>query len=160
MLVKVFISHQQADSELAAAIALRLRYTHQIESYLDNIDPHAGKAGDALGEYLRVEMAKCTQLMAVVSARTKESWWVPWEIGIATEKDFPIATYAGDSTSLPEYLRKWPYLTNTAELDKYASVSKSAEATFRLQKSYATDSVARHTSTQEFYRNLRSSLGR
>lgn len=132
---------------------------HQIDSYLDVIDPNAGKAGDQLGDYLRAELGKCTQLMAVVSTHTKTSWWVPWEIGVATEKDYPIATYAGDNTAIPEYLKKWPYLTSDADIDAYAAASKAAEGQYRVRKSYDTELAARHSGTQEFYRTLRARLG-
>jgi MTH538 TIR-like domain (DUF1863) len=123
------------------------------------IDPEASRTGDKLGEYLRAQMGLCTQLLAVVSRNTKSSWWVPWEIGISTEKDQPIATYAGDNTPLPEYLRKWPYLRSQAELDEYARVSKATEQTFTLEKSFKTEARARQSSTQTFYRDLRARLG-
>jgi hypothetical protein len=157
--MKVFISHQRADSTLAGNVALRLRTYHQIDCYLDLIDPEASKTGDKLGEHLREQLGLCTQLLAVVSQNTKTSWWVPWEIGISTEKDQPIATYAGDNTTLPEYLRKWPYLRTHAELDEYARVSKAAEQTFAREKSFKIEARARQTSTQQFYRDLRARLG-
>lgn len=156
--MKVFISHQRADAELAASIALRLRTVHSIDSYLDVIDPNASQAGDELGEYIRTQLSLCTQLMAVVSSNTKTSWWVPWEIGIATEKYQPIATFAGDNTTLPEYLRKWPYLRNSADLDEYAVVTKTVTNTFRVRKGYIDESSARRSSTQEFYKSLRAKL--
>lgn len=158
--MKVFISHQQGDSALAGKISYHLKVNHQIECYLDLIDPNASRAGDQLGEYLRDVMGKCTQLMAVVSENTKGSWWVPWEIGIATEKDYPIATFAGDNATLPEYLRKWPYLKTQNDLDAYARASKAAMNQFNLRKSqFIAESAARHSGTQEFYRSLRTSLG-
>lgn len=157
--MKIFISHQKADTELAASISYRLRTIHQIDSYLDVIDPVAQQAGDELGEHIRAELGRCTQLLAVVSLSTKASWWVPWEIGIATEKDQPIATYAGEATPLPEYLKKWPYLRSQKDLDEYATVSKSAASTYRVRKSYLTEEVARRGSTVEFYKALRARLG-
>lgn len=156
--MKVFISHQQADSAVAGLIATRLRLMHEIDSYLDLIDTNIAKTGDQLGDYLRDQMGKCDQLMAVVSSSTKESWWVPWEIGIATEKDYPLATFAGDSTRLPEYLRKWPYLTSMNHVDEYARVSKRARDA-RLRKSYLSESQAKKVSTSEFFRDLRAALG-
>jgi hypothetical protein len=157
--MKVFISHQQQDSLLAGTIARRLKDGHGIDSYLDLIDPNSSQTGNALGEYLRVQIASCTQLLAVVSSNTKGSWWVPWEIGIATEKDYPLATYAGESTSLPEYLKKWPYLTSSHDLDAYARVSLNAARTLRLRKGITTDSAAQRTATSEFFRDLRAALG-
>jgi hypothetical protein len=160
--MKVFISHQKADSVLAGNISAYLRANHQIDSYLDLIDPNASQAVDQLGEYLRNEMGKCTQLMAVVSENTKGSWWVPWEIGVATEKDHPIATFAGDNAELPTYLKKWPYLKTNNDLDAYAKASKEAVSQFNSRRrTYATESIesAQHSSTQEFYRSIRESLG-
>src|SRR6478735_12264138 len=140
--MKIFISHQKLDGALAGQIASRLKVVHQIDVYLDLIDPAVSKTGDKLGEHLREQLGKCDQLLAVVSAKTKESWWVPWEIGISTEKDQPIATYAGDNTLLPEYLRKWPYLKNDSDLDAYAAASKQASGTYNLRKSYKSESAA------------------
>jgi len=159
--MKVFISHQKADSILAGKISAYLKVHHQIDSYLDLIDPNASQAGDQLGEYLRNEMGKCTQLMAVVSENTKGSWWVPWEIGVATEKDHPIATFAGDNTVLPEYLKKWPYLKTESNLDAYARASKLALSEYNRRKSYSFESAEsrQNSSTQEFYRSIRASLG-
>ncbi|GAA0273342.1 MULTISPECIES: toll/interleukin-1 receptor domain-containing protein [Methylorubrum] len=156
--MKVFLSHQKADSETAGIIATRLKLYHQIDVYLDVVDPNASTTGDDLGEYLRQQLSICTQLMAVVSAATKTSWWVPWEIGVATEKDYPIATFAGGYTTLPEYLRKWPYLQSMSDVDAYAEASKMAQREFKNRRTYQTDSLARRSSTKDFYRVLRSSL--
>lgn len=158
MAIKVFISHQQADSPRATLISQRLRTLHQIDSYLDVIDPVIGKSGEALAEYVRMQMTKCTQLLAVVSAATKTSWWVPWEIGMATEKDFPLATFGGD-TQLPEYLQKWPVLRNDTDLDSYAAASKAAERQFDSKRVLVEAAVAQRSATQEFYRVLRGRLG-
>lgn len=45
MAVKVFFSHQQADSGLARKIAAYFRVRHDIDSYLDLLDPVASKTG-------------------------------------------------------------------------------------------------------------------
>jgi len=158
-MVKVFISHQQADSAKAKEIADRLKYNHQIDTYLDVIDPNTRRSGEDLAEYIRNAMSTCNQLLAIVSVNTKASWWVPWEIGVATEKDQPIATFAIQNTELPEYLKKWPYLSTDHHLDEYARISKSTENTFTIKKSYLSESQARRSSTQDFYKTLRGSLG-
>lgn len=154
---KVFISHQQADSPAATRVAQRLK-AHQIDTYLDVIDPTINGTGEALATYVRTQLGRCTQLLAVVSSSTRLSWWVPWEIGIATEKDFPLATYLSDA-SLPEYLRKWPVLRNDQDLDAYAQASKSAQVLFESKRRVETASDAQRSSTQQFYRDLRTRLG-
>lgn len=157
--MKVFVSHQKADSVLASSVAGRLKAVHGIDCYLDVIDPDGSKAGENLGDYIREQLGRCTQLLAVVSTNTKTSWWVPWEIGIATEKHQPIATYAGDNAPLPEYLRKWPYLRSQSDLDAYATVSKSAAAVYQRRRAYKSEDAAFADATADFYASLRSRLG-
>ena len=156
--MKIFISHQRADSQLALSIANRLTIAHSIESYLDVIDPNVGATGDDLADHVKTQLGKCTQLLAVVSEATRASWWVPWEIGIAAEKDFPLATFAGGSATLPDYLKKWPYLRTDADLDQYAKASKSAARDLTTRLGYLKENLARERSTKEFFRVLRASL--
>lgn len=156
--MKIFISHQKADSQIALGISRRLTIVHGIESYLDVIDPNVGTSGDDLADHVRAELGRCTQLLAVVSEATRASWWVPWEIGIAAEKDFPLATFAGGHTPLPDYLKKWPYLRTDGDLDRYAEASKTAARDFTINLRHLKESVARERSTKEFFRVLRASL--
>ncbi|WP_369682551.1 toll/interleukin-1 receptor domain-containing protein [Asticcacaulis taihuensis] len=158
-MVKVFISHQNADSILAQQISNRLRSIHGIESYLDIIDPDIRLSGDDLGSYVRLQLSKCTQLLAVVSANTKSSWWVPWEIGLATEKEQPIATFAGGFTQLPEYLKKWPYLQSDYDLDKYAQASRTFDQNLAVRKRYNGTADAQRSSASDFHKSLKASLG-
>ena len=157
--MKIFISHQRADSDLAMEIAGRLRSPHGIDVYLDVYDPDATTTGDALGDHIRTQLGLCQQLLAVVSARTAASWWVPWEIGIATEKERPIATYSRESTALPVYLKKWPYLSSIAALDKYAAVVKKTSETTELRKAYLAEANVRKDIVGDHYRRLRAALG-
>jgi TIR domain len=157
--MKVFISHQKADSTIAMEIASHLRTRHAIYSYVDVIDPYIGHDGNDLANHIRTEMAKCSQLIAVVSYSTKESQWVPWEIGVASEKDFPLATYADMQTKLPEFLEKWPVLRSMAHVDAYANASKSAQRTIEAKKaSYYSETKALKFGVDEFYRSIKSGL--
>ena len=158
-MIKVFLSHQSADSLTASYIARRLRDNHQIESYLDVIDPYINRRGEDLAARIRNEMGRCTQLLAVVSESTKASQWVPWEIGVATEKDYPLATFSAGHALPPEFLRKWPYLRSDADIDLYARTSKAAEQTFIRKRSIGLESAARMNSTSEFFTSLRAGLG-
>lgn len=157
-MIKVFLSHQSADSALAVSISRRLWDVHNIDSYLDVIDPNV-RRGEDLADHIQAEMGKCTQLLAVVSEQTRSSWWVPWEIGVATEKDYPLATFSGGSSLPPEYLRKWPYLRNMNDLDHYANASKSGERILVQKRATLNEATARVVSTRNFYSTLRSSLG-
>lgn len=159
-MIKVFLSHQSADSVTATYVARRLKDYHQIESYLDVIDPYINRRGEDLAAHIRAQMSRCTQLLAVVSDATKASQWVPWEIGVATEKDYPLATYSAAFALPPEFLRKWPYLRTDADIDLYARTSKAAELTFNRKRSTTfSDAAARPTATGEFFSALRAGLG-
>lgn len=158
-MVKVFLSHHSADSLLARRIERRLREYHNIECYLDVIDPYIGGRGQDLALHIQTEMDKCTQLLAIVSDTTRHSQWVPWEIGVATEKDYPLATFSTGTGLPPEFLRKWPYLQNDNDLDAYARRSKSAERSYEEKRRTVTAGVARIRSTSEFFTGLRADLG-
>lgn len=157
--MRVFISHKKEDSETASRIAYRLRTFHQVDCYLDVFDPHAGKTGDDLGDYLRRVLQDCTELMAVVSQTTKESWWVPWEIGVAQEKERPITTFAGGHCVLPTYLKKWPYLKTVDELDIYIRVAKETRRVVDRDRYSKTAAAVQTSYPRFFHENLKYALG-
>lgn len=156
--MKVFVSHKKEDQYIASSVADRLK-RNGADVYLDVIDPDAHKAGDDLADYLRDALSKCTDLMVVVSARTKESWWVPWEIGVASEKEYPLSTFAGENCELPLYLKKWPYLRTLPDVDTYVDVSKAARKTVVDRYSYKTASEIQPMIVKQFNRSLRAALG-
>ncbi len=159
--MKIFISHQKADTIFSQQTAHRLQTNHRIECYLDVIDPYVDRPIEDLAHHIRSKMSDCTQLLAIVSSSTKASQWVPWEIGVATEKDFPLATYSADGQTPPEFLLKWPYLRSTADLDQYAIISKNLnqQLTMEMAKSWsASASTVRRNSTAQFFKNLRTAL--
>lgn len=158
MAIKVFISHKLEDAGQAKLISDRLRNIHNIDTYLDVLDSTIGKNGEELAQYVRQKLESCTQLLAVMSPLTKDSWWVPWEIGVASEKEYPLATYGGVA-NLPDFLKRWPVLRNEQHLDAHALSSKKADSNRLLLERTATDSAARKSSTLEFYRSLRSQIG-
>lgn len=157
--IKVFLSHKREDAELAGVIANRLRTHHQIAVYLDAIDPTIEMDGLDLAEHIRAEMEKCTQLLAVLSYRTRESQWVPWEIGVATEKERPLASFINPPAAIPEFLQKWPYLRSLADVDQYAQQSKNTRSTLQESLRVTTASIAQRTAFREFHRSLKSRLG-
>ena len=95
------------DAEQAASVAAHLS-ARSLGVYLDVIDAQLTKSGPDLADYIRAQLDQCTQLLAVISARTQASWWVPWEIGVATEKGRFLASFVSGTASVPEFLLKWP----------------------------------------------------
>jgi len=101
--------------------------------------------------------------MAVISQKTKGSWWVPFEIGIATELEYPLATYAVDIAEIPDYLRKWPYLTSDRDLEIYANTVEKQERLFLVEAAVSDfrrlDPAHRRTYVNSFHRVLKGALG-
>jgi hypothetical protein len=157
--LKVFISHHSSDSAKAKQIADRLLSPHGVLSYLDVVDHYIGRNGEDLADHLRKQMATCDHLIAVISINTKASQWVPWEIGVATEKDYPLAAYSEMITAVPEFLAAWPRLRSMEHVDAYVRASRTGSqmklAKRNLGESYSTAQAA---GTRAFYTNLRSSL--
>jgi hypothetical protein len=159
--MKIFLSHQKADERFSIETARRLSNEHGIDCYLDVIDPYMNGRVEDLADHIRTSMSDCTQLLAIVSNATMASQWVPWEIGVATEKDFPLATYSADGRTPPEFLAKWPYLRSVADLDRYAVASKAATSGIgmeMLKEATASGARVRRSSTAKFYRTLRAEL--
>ena len=115
----IFISHQSSDRVAAERVAItlsRLGYP----CYVDTLDPSVDGDNPRLESYLRQVIAQCRALMAVVSVTTKNSWWVPLEIGVALERERYIATYLLTEVDLPSYLWLWPMLRNDRDAISWA----------------------------------------
>ncbi len=152
----VFISHRTQDDDKAQAIALRLRQ-HSITCYLDDFDPRL-KSTQHITSLLVDAIRRCTHLMALVTDATRESWWVPFEVGVAREAPRRIATYDSSTSTLPEYLTEWPILTQPAHLDKFAEAYHRDKSAQPLQLKYAM-AYRNITTPDDFHRELKASLG-
>lgn len=126
----IFISHTTQDDSLAQKVFFRLKHIHSIDCYIDDMDKELSiKRGSAQLTPLLVDrLRRCDTLLAVVSSNTKNSWWVPFEIGTAREmprvitsctslRDQPL--YSGQD-ALPEYLLEWPRLRSDSDIDVFA----------------------------------------
>jgi hypothetical protein len=155
----VFISHKQEDAAPARAVSQRL-IANGIATYLDLFDPDA-KDGPELADYLREKLGLCQGLMAVVTNQTITSWWVPWEIGVASERDMPMATFSYDRANVPSYLRKWPYLTQLDQIDAYADLAKQQVQQRRVlvEKGQVSRERAEFLPGRAFNAALRTRLG-
>ena len=160
---KVFISHKNADEVVAKQVAERVR-RNGLEFYLDSVDPALAQDGPGLADYLLAKMSGCPQLIAVVSSETAKSWWVPWEIGVGSEKRFRMATFAGRPVELPGYLEKWPRLRSLDDVDLYCEYSNQSDLSIRAAMSRVHSESARLSAERSevhgFHRNLKTALAR
>lgn len=115
----IFISHQQKDAVAAVRLA---RYISRlgIPCYIDILDSDVDGDSPGLEGYLRQVIDHCRGLLAIVSASTKSSWWVPMEIGVALQCGKHIGTYMAELTFLPSYLWQWPVMNTDLEATKWS----------------------------------------
>lgn len=161
MPAKVFISHKNTDVLLAEKVARRVR-ANGLETYLDTIDDALVKDGPELADLLLARMGQCQQLIAVVSSQTKDSWWVPWEIGVGSEKGFRMASYSESYVTLPSYLEKWPALHTDRHIDLYCEYSKQTEVVVnrRMRDALTEDRriQVRKSEALDFHKQLRAAI--
>ncbi|MFY8226240.1 toll/interleukin-1 receptor domain-containing protein [Clostridium perfringens] len=155
-MIKVFISHKQEDSEIAEMILGKLKELN-IDAYLDLLDEEICGKGQELTEHIKSRINDCTDILVVMSKKTEESWWVPFEIGMAAQKDFPIVSYLVNNVKLPDYLEYWPALRNLLDINKYikTKISILNENTVGYKGDFSN---ANKSETQQFYDRLRKIL--
>lgn len=154
--MKVFISHKKEDSYVANQILVKLKAS-SVDAYLDLLEGDLLLKGEKLTEHIKNKLNECTDLMAVVSNITQTSWWVPFEIGMAAQQDFPIVSYLNGSVDLPDYLSYWPKIKSMSDIDKYVQAKKSVDRQILLE-GMKWNFASKGTPTNWFYKELRSAL--
>ncbi len=159
--MKVFISHKKED-EIKAVEVLSTLKAEKIDAYLDLLDDYVSNDGEKLTKHIRQKLRECTHAIVIISTKTKESWWVPFEIGMATEKDMPIVNYLVDFEYLPKYLEYWPQLKSLQDVSKYVKAGEEISQEILLEKSKQSgyyqkvkDGVSE---TERFYKKLKDYL--
>ena len=124
------------------------------------LDDDISGDGKALTEHIKEKITKCTDVIVVLSENTKNSWWVPFEIGIATERNMRIANYLVSYIKLPDYLEYWPRLKSSGDILKYVETRKEVFVEYsRARNIY--ESFSRYSDASEideFYRRLKQKL--
>ena len=162
-MIKVFISYKSDDLRISHAVKQAVEEHYDFEAYLDRIDDALLKDGPSLANHLLKRIDECDQLLAVVGPMTVESWWVPWEIGVGSEKHYFLATYLHGQVVLPSYLKKWPILRSKADINKYCELSRRKAQDRNVV--FARESTAFRRETESariaanFHTELRRALG-
>lgn len=159
--MKIFISHKKEDEEIALQVLRTLRQVN-VDVYLDLLDNIIFDDGEKLTKHIRNKLHECTDVIVILSGKTKDSWWVPFEIGMATEKDMPIANYLIGHEKIPEYLMYWPRLKNYQDVLKYVEVRNKVAKQMYLEKTLDEEYFQRAngevSETQRFYSELKKVL--
>jgi hypothetical protein len=153
----VFLSHRRADSGIAVTIDRKLKLAG-IQTYLDVLDPDVQNTENVTAKIL-VNLELCTHLMAILSATTAGSWWVPFEIGAATRGAKRISSYRISAVGLPEYLKMWPVLSNDGDHDKFIRRYRADGVVLEKLQKHAEARLSESKSPADFHRLLKRDLG-
>lgn len=156
--MSVFISHRKTDVDVAKTI-LRYLESNDVPCYIDELDESLKSAVDITSVIMR-RISESTHMLAVVSPSTEKSWWVPFEIGVASKDERRISTYKAAPVTLPHYLEIWPIMSNRAHLDRFIQLYKGDRSVL-LEKSatqYELNSAIIKTADQ-FHKDLKRSIG-
>lgn len=142
--VNVFIAHQKNDVHIASDVQKRLKKM-QIKSFLDVTDN--GQTGfESITDWIVANLRKSTHVLVVYTNNTKSSEWVPFEIGMAYEREEGIAIL--DSQHIvgkPSYLNDLPLIPDMVSLKYFVShcknYSKAKEATLRVLEKPANEMI-------------------
>lgn len=155
--MKVFISHKNVDSEQAIALQAAFK-KNQVDTYLDVLDSSISGGGKELTDHIKRNLNLCSDILVVMSRATKDSWWVPFEVGMSAQIDMPTASFLQANIDLPDYLRYWPRLRTSSDIDTYVAIRRRVEQQI-LHENYSIAN-RRKIETAEFYRQLKIELER
>ena len=120
----IFLSHRSTDKAAVRKIGEYIM-SKGIDVYLDADDPNLQRADlandhKAITAAIELGIANSTDLLAYLTANTKESPWVPYEIGFAKRNgNYLAAMKAKDLPRLPSYLEIVRQINGIAELNTY-----------------------------------------
>ena len=126
----VFISHKKEDQHIAIALGEFLTSHLEVDIYLDAFDPELAEAVSVENDSKIVATVKkglslSTILLCIVSEKTRLSWWVPYEIGIADSLKIKIASIRTKNLDdFPSFLKTKETINNLAELVEFIIKSK------------------------------------
>ena len=124
--IHVFVSHKSSDEAKAKEVATCIN-SYGLRTWLDVTDLTDDEDDDAMVDRIEAAIAKSFSLMAIVTDVTNESWWVPFEIGLAYDMKKELASYCEDQeeAEIPSFLSRWPLVDDHASLHIWCKHIKS-----------------------------------
>lgn len=123
--VCVFISHKKEDQDIAIELGKYLTEQLDVDIYLDLFDSELREAvsveNDAKIVASVINGPKLSQiLLCIISDKTRLSWWVPYEIGMADNAGIKIAPIKTKNIDdFPSFLKTKTMLNNLTELTEF-----------------------------------------
>ena len=126
----VFISHTTEDDDLAEDVAMCIQ-SFGLTAWIDSDHLNRKDDGPSMASTIQRVIRRSYCLLAVVTSTTSESWWVPFEIGVASDMDKFLSTYGDPRMSLPSFLAAWPRVRNHGDLHLWCDEVKKKKATYK-----------------------------
>ena len=148
--VTIFLSHISIDKDVAIKIGQYIMDAG-FDIYLDINDQklqQAVKENNAavITQCIEQGISKSTHIMCLISEKTKESWWVPYELGFGKKSGKIISSLCHrDVTYIPPYLRIATVLEGIESLNKYL------ESLIKKQPIVLNEQVYKQYSWQQGY---------
>ena len=122
----VFVSYRSADREQAVAIARYIKDSG-IDVYIDVSDEGLQIATvednpQSVVNYIHNGLLQSTHILVLISDDTKESWWVPYEIGYGENAGKIISSMMltdSEVESFPDYLKVFRRLFSVTDFLDY-----------------------------------------
>jgi len=108
----IFLSHSSKDDDLVAG-AIRVLENHGANVYVDEIDPEMPPyTTEETAALLKTRIRDTSRFVLLASKNSKESKWVPWELGIAdgVKGVSKIALFPASDSSYDQTWASWEYL--------------------------------------------------
>lgn len=90
-----FLSYSSSDLELLPAV-ISILENHGTSVYMDRKDPRMPeKTSKETGRLLRDTINKCKNFIMFVTSNSKDSKWIPWELGLAdgNKSEYKVAIF-------------------------------------------------------------------
>lgn len=132
----VFISYKQEDQHIAIELGDFLTKQLGVDIYLDVFDPELKEAvsveNDAKIVASIINGLKLSNvLLCIISDKTRLSWWVPYEIGIADNAEIKIASIrTKEIDDFPSFLKTKRTVNNLSELVEFILKNRKYGALF------------------------------
>lgn len=108
----VFLSHTSADDDLLPGV-IRVLEGHGGRVYVDREDPVLPTLDIfEIANRVRDAVRRCRKLVVLVTPRSKDSRWIPWELGLGdgANWDKNVALFPSAETALEQEWSKQEYL--------------------------------------------------
>ncbi|POA27745.1 MULTISPECIES: toll/interleukin-1 receptor domain-containing protein [unclassified Pseudomonas] len=107
-----FISHSSKDQELVLGV-MEVIANHGGVPYIDEIDPAMPThTSEETADLLKTRIAECKRFVLLTTPNSKDSRWVPWELGVADGKKGVnrIAIFGASDNVDDDSWSSWEYM--------------------------------------------------